>query len=77
MSAIITMVWGSSCHMCDMFVVCHASNVGSPPCLPSSLWCGDQAVTCVTCLLYVMPVMLDLLHVCLHNYGVGIKLLYE
>ena len=44
MSAIIIMVWGSSGCMSDMIVVCHASNVGSPPCLQLSLLCGDQAV---------------------------------
>ena len=44
MPAIIIIVRGSSCYMNDMFVVCHASNVGSPPCLQSSLLCGDQAV---------------------------------
>ena len=44
MSAFIIMDRESSGYMSDMFVVCHASNVGSPPCLQSSLLCGDQAV---------------------------------
>ena len=68
MSAFIIIVRGSSGYMSDKFVVCHAINVGSPPCLPSSLWCGDQAVVLVTSLFYVMPVMLILILVCLHHF---------